>query len=434
MRKLAPSELKKQALEELLNGRTEEPPGGWLGAFIKLSVEKLLQELLEVEQEEALGRERYRRREFEEESGRCQRYRNGYERGRLKTAEGVLEVKRPQIRGGEEPYRSPLWERLRGTSEQFKQLVIEMYTRGMSTRDIESALEEALGGFVISRNQVSQLTEQLVEEYEAFRTRDLSGYEVAYLFLDTVYEPLRRYGASSGVMCCWAYLIDGSKMLISLSLTNQESTEACVDFLRDLVRRGLPTPLTVTTDGAPGLIRAVEQVWPHSLRIRCWVHKMRNLEAKVPRARWEEFKRQVQAIRDACSIEQAGRQLEEVLETYGDELPAACRCLLEDREASLNHLRLPPRHQPYVRSTNLIERTFVEQRRRTKVIPHFWDQRDLTKLVFGVLIRVSDRWSQAQFSYFEREQIAQLRMQILKEASPVSQQSTTTRRSAARVA
>jgi len=433
MAKLSPSELKKQALEGLLNGIEQEgAPGGLVSAFIKLSVEKMLQELLEKEQTEYLGRERYRRQEPEETEGG--RYRNGYEPGKLKTAEGVLEVQKPQVRGGPQPYRSELWERLSGTSEQLKQLVIEMYTRGMSTRDVESALEKSLGGFVLSRNSVSTITAELVEEYERFRTRDLRGYEVAYLFLDTVYEPLRRYGTKSGVLCCWAYLTNGSKMLVDMSLANQESTEACLEFLRDLVKRGLPTPLTVTTDGSPGLIQAVEQIWPKSLRIRCWAHKMRNLEAKVPPAVWPEFKALVQEIRDASSVELARAQLQAVVGQYQHELPEACRCLLDDAEASLRHLRVLRRHRQYVRTTNLIERTFVEQRRRTKVIPHFWDQQDLIKLVFGTLIRVSERWSQAQFSPFEQDCIRQLRSQILGDDQVSVQKQVVNRRSARRAA
>lgn len=434
MKKVPPSERKRQQLEELICGVAGGiEDGSILSRFMKLATEKLLQELLEREQEEFLGRERYSR-ERKEEEGQSGIYRNGYETGRLKTAEGVLEVCKPQIRGLDEAYRSQVWERLGRTSEQLKDLVIEMYVRGMSTRDVESALEQALGGFVLSKSSVSTISEELLEEYERFRVRDLSGYDVAYLFIDTVYEPLRRYGASSGVMCCWAYLTDGSKALISLSLANKESETACLDFLRDLVTRGLRTPLTVTTDGAAGLIRAVDQLWPKSLRIRCWAHKMRNLEAKVPGPIWQEFKQLLWEVRDASSPEQAQAQVDSLVKQYEKQLPEACRCLLDDCEASLQHLRLPRRHRQYVRTTNLIERTFVEQRRRSKVIPHFWDQKDLIKLVFGTLVRVGYRWEQAQFSQFEREQIRQLRVLILDRTDAIAEEKVTRRRSAHRVA
>jgi putative transposase len=94
---------------------------------------------------------------------------------------------------------------------------------------------------------------------------------------------------------------------------------------------------------------------------------------------------------------------------YQRDFPEACRCLLDDAEASLNHLYVPQRHQQYVRTSNLAERAFEEERRRTKVIPHLWDEGSVVKLVFAVLIRVSERWGKKCFSEFEQEQIRSLR-------------------------
>ncbi|MBN1593622.1 MAG: transposase, partial [Candidatus Coatesbacteria bacterium] len=241
-----------------------------------MSVEKTLQEFLESEQEEELGRARYER------GGESGVYRNGYESGRLKTAEGVMEVQKPQIRGLDAPYRSGIWSKLSSVSGALSRIVIEMYALGMSTRDVEQALEKALGGFVISKSSVSEITAELTAEYEAFKARDLSGFDVVYLFFDAIYEPLRRYGCRTGVLCCWGYLRDGRKVLLDLTTANTESYEACMDFARGMVKRGLRTPLTITTDGALGMIKAVKAMWPKSKRIRCWFHKMQNLQAKVP--------------------------------------------------------------------------------------------------------------------------------------------------------
>jgi putative transposase len=85
---------------------------------------------------------------------------------------------------------------------------------------------------VLSQSSVSALTETLSQEYEAFRTRDLSGYDVAYLFIDTVYEPLRRWGSKTGVLCVWGICVDGRKVLLTLSTTNSESYESCLEGLR----------------------------------------------------------------------------------------------------------------------------------------------------------------------------------------------------------
>ena len=430
MRKITPGELKRQALEELLKGEISiKGEKGCLSEFIRLSVEKTLQDLLEKEQEDALGRSRYER------GGNAGVYRNGYEPGRFRTAEGVMEVERPQIRGLSEPYRSEIWSRLSSTSNQLRQLIMEMYTLGMSTLDVEQALEKALGGFVLSKSSVSEITEELTAEYEAFKRRDLSGFDVAYLFIDTVYEPLRRYGSKTGVMCCWGYLTNGGKVLLDMTTGNSESYETSIDFLRGMVKRGLRTPLTITTDGARGLIKAIEVMWPKSKRIRCWFHKMQNLQAKVPPPAWNEFKALVQDVRDAPNFEEGKERMASIVEKYADQFPEACRCLKDDAEASLNHLYLPVRHRQYVRTTNLVERSFVEERRRTKTIPHLWDEKSLIKLVFATLIRVSDRWSKRQFSQLEENTIIRLRNQILDENQKINEDTITRkRRSACRVA
>jgi transposase-like protein len=223
-KKIAPSEQKAQALRALLQGQTDAQSGEeLLSTLVRLSTERVLQEALEQEQTTALGRGRYEVRS--EQLGS----RNGYENGTLKTAEGVLRVKLPQIRGREEPYRSPLWRQVATTSDVLKRLIVEMYVGGMSQRDIEYSLESALGQFVLSKSTVSEMTDTLSEEYEAWRMRDLSNETVAYLFIDTVYEPLRRWGQKTGVLCVWAMCEDGRKVLLSLSTTNSESYESCLE-------------------------------------------------------------------------------------------------------------------------------------------------------------------------------------------------------------
>jgi putative transposase len=431
-KKIAPSEQKAQALRALLQGQAEGQSGEeLLSLLVRLSTERILQEALEEEQAVALGRRRYEAR------GEKAGYRNGYENGTLKTGEGVLHVKVPQIRGQAAPYRSQLWQNVSQTSEVLKKLIVEMYVGGMSQRDIEYGLEQAVGQFVLSRSTVSEIAESLTEEYEAFRVRDLSQEPVAYLFMDTVYEPLRRWGQKTGVLCVWAICEDGRKVLLSLSLTNSESSESCIEVLRDLVKRGMQPPVTITTDGALGLTKAIDTMWPKSLRIRCWFHKMQNLEQKVPEHAWPAFKALITDMRDAPSRTKAEERRDQIVALYQREFPAACRCLLDDADASLNHLELPQRHQQYVRTSNLAERAFVEERRRTKVIPHLHDEHSLVRLVFAVLIRVSNKWNKKSFSAFEQQQIRNLRRKRHLEEQEVrieEEPSETTRRSAASAA
>jgi transposase-like protein len=133
----------------------------------------------------------------------------------------------PQIRGQAEPYRSQLWNNVGHTSDVLKKRIVEMYVGGMSQRDLEQGLEKAVGHFLLSQSTVSEMAESLAEEYEAFRTRDLRQEPVAYLVIDSVYEPLRRGGQKPGVLCVWALCEDGRKVLLSLSTATRESLESC---------------------------------------------------------------------------------------------------------------------------------------------------------------------------------------------------------------
>jgi putative transposase len=432
-KKIAPSEQKAQALRALLEGQTDAQSGEeLLSTIVRLSTERILQEALEHEQAEALGRGRYEAR------GEKLGYRNGDENGTLKTGEGVFRVKLPQIRGREDSYRSPLWRQVATPSDVLKRLMVELYVGGMSQRDIEYSLESALGHFVLSKSTVSELSDTLSQESEAWRTRDLSKEAVAYLFMDTVYEPLRRWGQKTGVLCVWAICEDGRKVLLSLSTTNSESYESCLEVVRGLVKRGMQTPVTITTDGALGLTQAIDAMGPKSKRIRGWLHKMQNLQQKVPARAWPEFKALIVDMRDAPTREKAEERRDAIVERYQHEFPEACRCLLDDADASLNHLAVPQRHQQYVRTSNLVERAFVEDRRRTQVIPHLWEEQSVVNRVFGVWIRVSERWEKKRFSEVEQQQIRDLRRRLKLDEPEVSTLEPTTqlpsRRSAASAA
>jgi putative transposase len=414
MRKVPPSEVLREEINHSLAGGVEEGTE-LLSHLAHLGLGYLVQQALEQEQEDFLGRGRYQRRVVGEEDteNRPARYRNGYEQGTLRTAEGEVRVKVPQVRGASEPYRSRLMEFLSGNSEALERLVVEMYARGLSTRDVEECFrDEATGELMISRSAVSEITDQLWEDYRAFCERDLSEIEVEYLFLDAVYESLRRYGAKEGVLAAWCITKEGRKVLLHLSVGNKESESCWVDFLRDMVARGLRTPTSVTSDGAPGLVNVIEGVFPKSLRIRCWYHKLGNIRSKLPSEGAEEVLAHARAVRDAPTHEAGEAQAASLIESFGATYPAAVKSFADDLEASLAHLKVPVRHRINVRTTNLLERSFLEERRRTKVIPRLMDEKSAMKLVFATLMRVSERWSRVSISELERKRLGLLRREL----------------------
>jgi len=134
--------------------------------------------------------------------------------------------------------------------------------------------------------------------------------------------------------------------------------------------------------------------------------------SKVPEEAKAEVACHLRGVRDAATPDQGRASATELVMRFGDQYPAAVACFTEDLDALLAHLRLPARHRINCRTTNLIERSFEEERRRTEVIPRFPDERSAMKLVFATLIRCSERWSRVSISDIERHQLKLLRSEL----------------------
>ena len=399
------SERTSQKLDELLTQGVAD--GDARAELLKLAVRKIVEEALEAEVAEVVGRGYY-------EAGAAPGagYRNGYRRGRLRTAEGAIEYGVPQVADRPEPFVSRVRAGLAGRTAELERLAVEMYARGLSTRDVEAAFRDATGASLLSRTAVSQVTERLWQEYEGFATRDLSEFAVAYFFVDGVAERLHAGLPREAVLCAWGITEDGRKVLLHLAPGTKEDTASCTTFFEDLKRRGLPDPLLAVTDGAPGLIRAAETCFPRALRQRCLAHRLRNLRSKAPDSQWPEIAIRARACYEAASPALATLLREDFAQVYGRELPAVVQCFTDDFEACIAHLRFPLRHRKVIRTTNLLERLFLEERRRTKIIPHAFGERPVRKLMYAAMIRAADRWRGIAVGEFEQRQLRAIRDEL----------------------
>jgi putative transposase len=405
MERIPASERTRERLKALMAGESDAADGR--SELVRLAARLIIEEALEGEAADALGRGYYARGAAPEAG-----YRNGYRRGRLKTAEGAVEYSAPQIADRGEPFRSKIRAILGGRTEELESLAVEMYARGLSTRDIEAMFADATGKPLLSRTAVSTITERLWAEYEGFASRELSEFEVTYLFVDGIAERLHLGQPREAVLAAWGILADGKKALLHLAPGTKEDTASCREFFQDMRRRGLPDPLLVASDGAPGVIRAIEECFPRAVRQRCLAHKMRNLLSKVPEDAWPEFKARAQACYQAASPTLARLLRDDIVATYGRDLPSAVACLDDDFEACIAHLRFPLAHRRAIRTTNLLERLFGEERRRTKVIPHAFGERAVLKLMYAALIRAAERWRGLKVNEFDSRQLKAIRLEL----------------------
>ncbi|TLN19866.1 IS256 family transposase [bacterium] len=407
MKKVPPSQVTREQIAALLagEGMGEDEP---VSLLVRLAVKRIVEEALEGVVRDLLGREYYARR------GESRGYRNGYRKGRLATGEGEVSYAVPQVREVDASAIAELRERLSGRTEALEKLAIEMYARGCSTRDIQAIFADEEGRSLLSRTAVSEVTEALWEEYEAFVTRDLSGIKPLFLFLDGIAEKLRAGARCEAVLAAWCITWEGKKVLVHLAPGSKESTECAVEFLEDCRRRGLADPILVVTDGAAGLMRAVETCFPASLRQRCLAHKMRNIAVKLPDSVRVEFTQAARAAYQAPSPAMARVLRDDLVERYQKAYPTAVRCLLEDFEACIAHLACPPSVRKVIRTANLLERLFEEERRRTKTIHSFFGERPVLKLMYASVIRASDTWRGIRIGELEYGQLERLREQLIE--------------------
>jgi len=396
----------KQFQEQLGEGKLN------LSGVVKLGAQYLLQCAVEYEVKELVGRDYYQHAAPEQQdNGR----RSGYERRRVLTAEGAVEVKLPQVRDGKRPFHSKIVEAYVARTASLEDLVSRMYVHGLSTRDVAVILQELLEGRGISRSVVSQLTERLAEDFERFRKRSLREEWFWYLFLDGTYVKYRiESEKKEPVLAAYGIREDGRKVLLGVAPGSRESTAAWRSFLNDMRQRGLRAPLVVTSDGNPGVMAAIEEVWPHSLRQRCQKHRMENVLDRVPREHHAELKAAVYgAFHHEGSYEEGVAIARKVVEKFDKRFPEAMRILTEDLEACLTVLKLPRKHRRIVRTTNLLERLFGENRRRTKVIPHFFQEAAAMKLIYATLVAASKKWRGVELTTEMYRELAALRDDVL---------------------
>lgn len=179
-----------------------------------------------------------------------------------------------------------------------------------------------------------------------------------------------------------------------------------------MMQRVLRVLTLFPTDGAPGLMATVQQAWPNSLRQRCLAHKKRNTLGKSPDMARKEVKPALSAAYKAPNPHVADMLTVGFISRYRDLHPSVISCLQDDVEGRLPFLNCPAIHHRSMRTTKLLERAFLEQRRCTRTISIFFHERSYLKLVFATLWRASERWTKVRTSEIQWKQLDHLRREL----------------------
>ena len=253
-------------------------------------------------------------------------------------------------------------------SKSLEVLIPILYLKGISTGDFEEALAALLGKDAggLSASTITRLKEAWVDEHARWLDRDLSAKQYVYFWVDGIYVQARLEDDAQCLLVIIGATAEGKKELVGLSDGIRESAQSWKEFLLDLKRRGLTiAPQLAVADGALGLWKAIDEVWPKTRAQRCWVHKTANVLNKLPKSLHAKAKRALQDIWMAETRTDAEAAFDGFIESYGVKYEKAVECLSKDRGPLLAFYDFPAEHWKHLRTTNPIESTFATVRHRT---------------------------------------------------------------------
>jgi transposase-like protein len=335
-----------------------------------------------VMEEEALlqaGAQRYERTDSRKAS------RNGYKPRTLLTKYGELELLKPQFR--EFPFETQIFEKYSRVEQAILSAVAESYLQGVSTRRVNKVMT-ALGVEGISASSVSRITKELDEKVSEFLSKPIE-HEIPYLFIDATYLKVRDglHYENKALFIVAGVRDDGFREILGVKLADSEASLFWQDLFEDLKERGLRGVKLIVSDGHKGIQKAVRESFIGSSWQMCHVHLMRQALKKVPKKKQKEV---ADMIKEAVLDRQKYNDLIRELDEMG--YKGAADTLERFQYDVMNYMQFPKDHWRRIRTTNIMERTNKEVKRRTKVVGAFPNEESVLRLVVSILIDINEEW------------------------------------------
>jgi putative transposase len=360
--------------------------------------QQAVEQLLEAESERE--RQRYLMRDAYERKADTHDYRNGsYERD-IVTRLGTIRFRVARTR--QRAFLPKAVKRLQRRAEDVALLIREAFLRGISTRQVGRVIG-VITGEVVSAQTVSKISRSLDRMVKEIHQVGLSD-DWVYLFLDGVSLRVRRPGGRKRVQMLVAYGVgaDGRRRLLGFQRSPGESQQAWEGLLGDLYRRGLEGKQLklIVTDGCAGLAAALQTIYPRVAHQRCWAHKMRNILESVRKRDYDAVKAGAQAIYRAEQGKQAQAPFQRFQWRWQKAYPAMVKRLERDLPELLSVFALPKHLWRKLRTTNVIERCFVEVRRRTRPMVCFVNVHSVDRIIFSIFSRFNGDWKNRTLRVF----------------------------------
>ena len=372
-----------------------------LEEFARGKIQEHLQDLLEQEVAEWLGREKSERKaNVLEQPG----YRNGYGKQRRFTMSlGTVEVRRPRLRDLGERFESRVLPMFKRQSEAVRGLIPELYLHGLASGDFELALRELLGdGAPLSASSLQRLKQKWEVEYEQWKGTAIEEKDWAYLWADGIYVKAGIGKEKAALLVVIGVKSDGEKRYLALEAGYRESKESWAGVLRQLKGRGLRQARLFIGDGNLGLWAAVGEVFPQAQEQLCWNHKMLNVVDAVSKKEQVQVKSHLSAMMYAESRQEALKQRKKFEQAFGHQLKAV-KTVVENWDRLTTYYDFPSEHWKHLRTSNVVESPFSRVRLRTSASRRFKSQVNATVLDLENAEGGGEEFSKARCSAARRE-------------------------------
>jgi putative transposase len=373
-------------VDELLAGAKSEEeivgPGGLLSQLTK----RLVERTMEVELTDHLGYESH-----QEPPGGTGNTRNGGTPKTLVTDHGPVEIKTPRDRDGS--FEPKIVRKRQRRFEGFDEKILALYSRGLSTRDIEAHLAD-IYGVKVGRDLISQVTDAVIEDARDWQQRPLDDlYPV--LFLDALVLKIRDGGSVQRKACYLAMAItmDGQREALGMWFQQSEGAKFWMQVLNELKQRGVRDILICCVDGLKGFPEAIEAIFPQTVVQTCIVHLIRHSLKYVPRREYDKVIKDLKPIYTATDVDAAQQALEEFDEKWGQRFPVITQAWLNSWEYVTPFMAFPPDVRRVIYTTNPIEALNRQLRKAIKTKGHFPNEEAAKKLIYLCLMNATPKWT-----------------------------------------
>ena len=341
---------------DIAGPETESTTAMWEGleGVVREKAQEFIQQILEEEVTELLGREKSERKAAVDAAPG---YRNGYGKARrLSMSSGTITVRRPRVRGLEERFESRVLPLFARRTKEVGELIPELYLHGLAEGDFELALRGLLGeGAPLSKASIRRLRAVWSSEFEMWAKRSLADREVVYVWADGIYVKAGLERDKAALLVVMGAMRDGTKEVLAVTSGYRESTDSWAEVCRGLKARGLAAPKLLMADGNAAIWGAARTVWPEAGEQRCWNHKMRNVLDRLPQREQSEAKELLRTVVYAATRAAALKARQAFGKRYGPWYPKAVTVLEDDWDRMVTFYDFPEAHWKHLRTTNVVE-------------------------------------------------------------------------------